>query len=110
MRFCKARRPMLHKLARYILAVQMLLLVMSTEARAAKFVVSAGAHQFLVENTSRHTSRSLLGIGTYQVSYRHIVDQNLELDVGYSLLATDTFGGDIAFGFDIGANYYPLSG
>jgi hypothetical protein len=81
-----------------------------TEAFAAKFVVSGGAFQFSAENASNRVSRSISGFGSYQVGYRYIVNQNWEIDLGYSLLATQTFGGDISFGFDLGANYFPMTG
>lgn len=94
----------------FLFVVFLVLLARSPEAAAAKLVLSGGAYQFSAENANNRVSRSLSGLGSYQVAYHHVVNQTIELDVGYSLLATDTFGGDISFGFDLGVNYFPMTG
>lgn len=95
--------------ANSVLVLSLLLFGQSLAAQTAKFVLSAGAFQFSAENASNKLSRSISGMGSYQVSYRHAVKQVFEIDLGYSMLATETIGGDVSFGFDIGANYYPLT-
>lgn len=78
-------------------------------ANAGKLVLSGGAYSFTAENASNKVSATLSGLGSYQIAYRHGINQNVELDFGFSLLATDTFGGDLSFGFDVGANYFFLT-
>lgn len=75
-------------------------------ANASKLVLSGGAYSFSAENASNRVTATLSGLGSYQIAYRHAINQNFELDFGFSLLATDTFGGDLSFGFDVGANYF----
>lgn len=89
-----------------LLAVFLSFLVIGETARASKLVLSGGAYSFSAENASNRVSATLSGLGSYQIAYRHAINQNLELDFGFSLLATDTFGGDLSFGFDVGANYF----
>ncbi len=78
----------------------------SENVEAGKLVLSGGAYSFTAENASNRVSATLSGIGSYQIAYRHAINQNIEFDFGFSLLATDTFGGDLSFGFDVGANYF----
>lgn len=76
-------------------------------AEAKKFSVTAG---FFSLTAKTATSRaSLSGVGAYQLAYEHSILANLDLRLGYSLLMTKGIGGDLAFGFDVGANYYPLT-
>lgn len=89
-----------------LFTAMVLALVVSDAANASKLVLSGGAYSFSAENASNRVSATLSGIGTYQIAYRHGINQNIELDFGFSLLATDTFGGDLSFGFDVGANYF----
>lgn len=91
------------------LGLFLLLTSHATVAMAGKLVVSAGAYNFSVENQSNRVSASISGVGSYQISYRHLMNQNIELDFGFSLLATETFSGDLAFGVDIGVNYFPFT-
>lgn len=84
-------------------------LLFVTVSHANKLVLSAGAYSFTAENQSNKVSASISGVGSYQLAYRHVLSQNVELDFGFSLVATETFGGDLAFGLDVGANYYPIS-
>ncbi|MCB0422613.1 MAG: hypothetical protein KDD61_16545 [Bdellovibrionales bacterium] len=48
--------------------------------------------------------------GAYKFSY--ITDfflHNLELEIGYTLLMSNTFGGDLVYGVESGLFYYPLT-
>jgi hypothetical protein len=86
-----------------------IVLILPTLASARKVAVSGGLYRFSAENASNKVVTTLSGIGSYQIAYRQAIMQQFEVDVGYSLLATDAIGGDISFGFDIGANYYPMT-
>jgi hypothetical protein len=79
------------------------------EAHASAFEFGLGAYRFGAENKRNHSSDSLTGVGSYHIAYRQAISDWVELDVGYSVLATKTFGGDLAFGPDIGFNYFPLT-
>jgi hypothetical protein len=88
------------------LAVLLSLFLFVDAAKAGKLVLSGGAYSFSAENASTRVSATLSGLGSYQIAYRHAIAQNFELDFGFSLLATNTFGGDLSFGIDVGANYF----
>jgi hypothetical protein len=90
----------------YVLLVLFSGLVFEDVANAGKLALSGGAYSFSAENASNRVTATLSGLGSYQIAYRYAVQQNIELDFGFSLLATDTFGGDLSFGLDVGANYF----
>ncbi len=101
---------MLRNLKKLLFVVAAMSLLGLSKAQAAKFVVSGGAFSFSAVNASNRVSATISGLGSYQLAYRHVVDQTFELDLGYSMLATNTISGDLSFGFDLGANYYFLTG
>lgn len=89
--------------------VAALLLGAAPSAASGKLEVLAGAFSFSGKNARNSTSSSISGLGSYRFAYKHPILSQFELDFGYSLIATDTIGGDLAFGLDIGVNYFPLS-
>lgn len=98
---------MSRKLHRFALSALAIWAGSSPCAEAKKFSVTAGFYSLSAKTA---TSRaSLSGIGSYQLAYEHPFLANLDLRLGYSLLMTKGIGGDLAFGFDVGANYYPLT-
>lgn len=103
----------LHKKATFLRGFLILLVALvcsaGSNAYAGKIALSAGVFSFSAENPINHASASISGLGSYQIAYRYPVGQRVELDFGFSLVATETFGGDLAFGIDIGANYYLLT-
>lgn len=78
-------------------------------ASAGKVEFCVGPFNFSAKNPNNNTTASVSGVGSYRLAYRHAFWSQFELDLGYSLVATDTFGGDLSFGVDVGANYFPLS-
>ncbi len=78
-------------------------------AMARKIELSGGAFNFAAKNSQNRSTKSISGVGAYRIAYLHPFLNHFELDVGYSLLATQTFGGDLSFGFDLGANYFFIS-
>jgi len=77
------------------------------ESHAAKFSVSGGAYDISAETT--RSDGSVRNIGVYQLSFRYPIIRQLELGVGYSVAMSGVVGGDLAFGVDIGLQYYPLT-
>ncbi len=49
------------------------------------------------------------GLGAYSFKYKHQLLSQIDIGIGYSIIATDTFGGDLAYGLDVGVNYFPFS-
>jgi hypothetical protein len=81
----------------------------SPRAAAGKVDLSFGGYQFNASNKRNNTSSSLSGLGSYRLGYRYEFFDNLELDLGYSLLATKTLSGDLSFGVDLGMTYFPFT-
>jgi hypothetical protein len=49
-------------------------------------------------------------IGAYKISYaQNVFSDHLDLEIGYTLLMSETFGGDLAYGIEAGLNYYPFT-
>lgn len=76
---------------------------------ARKIELSGGAFEFAAKNAQNRSTSSISGVGAYRIAYLHPFQNHFELDIGYSLLATKTFGGDLSFGFDFGVNYFFIS-
>lgn len=76
---------------------------------ARKLEFSAGFFSFSASNERNGTSQSISAPGAYRVAYLHPFWERYELDLGYSLLASKTIGGDLSFGFDLGVNYFFLT-
>lgn len=86
-----------------------LLALCGSVAGAHKLDIQGGAYQFSATNNRNSTSKSISGFGSYRFAYRHTLRNQIEVEAGYSLLATDGVGGDLSFGVDIGINYFPLT-
>lgn len=78
-----------------------------TPASAGKLDVMAG--WFSLSAKTNLASADFSNFGAYRMNYLIPVTSKLELTVGYSLLMSDTFGGDLGYGIDGGVTYYPLS-
>ncbi len=78
-------------------------------ASGSKLGFSAGAFNFSSQSSTGSTSLSNLGI--YKVLYSKSIIDRFNFVGGYSVIMEDTFGGDVAYGFDFGASYsfYPSS-
>lgn len=62
----------------------------------------------LTAKNSRGTD-SVSNVGAYQISYRRTFLQSLDLQIGYSLIASKVYTGDMGFGPDLGAVYFPFT-
>jgi len=78
-------------------------------AAGSKLGFSAGVFNFSSQSPTGTTSLSNLGI--YKVLYSKNIIDRFSFVGGYSVIMEDTFGGDVAYGFDFGASYsfYPSS-
>jgi opacity protein-like surface antigen len=85
----------------------------SSSARAAdKFDLSAGFFDLTSSNTNTKiasASGNSSALGIYQLEYRHGFFSKFELGLGYTLMASGTIGGDLAYGIDFSAYYYPFT-
>lgn len=79
------------------------------EVRADKIEVAAGGFQLSASNSNNSSSAAVSGPGAYHIAYRRPFFQRYEIDFGYSILISQIFTGDMAFGVDIGLNYFPLT-
>lgn len=83
------------------------LLAHALPASAGKFDAYAGGYSFSAKTRSSSGTKS--GFGAYKIAYQIPLSHNIEAGIGYTLILSNTFGGDAAFGFDIDASYFPLS-
>jgi hypothetical protein len=79
----------------------------SAQTPAAEFHVVTGG--FLVKATSTTTNGSLANLGAFHAAYEHQIIPGWELSAGYTILVSGLISGDMAFGVDLGINYYPFS-
>ncbi len=90
-----------------LIALMALLAIAPSSAFASKFSVSAGAYDITAETT--RSDGSIRNLGVYQLSFRFPIIRQLELGVGYSVAMSGVVGGDLAFGVDLGLQYYPVT-
>ncbi|MCB0385196.1 MAG: hypothetical protein KDD43_07370 [Bdellovibrionales bacterium] len=83
------------------------LVTFSSFASASKLDIMAG--WFSISAKTNSGSSELSNFGAYRINYFIPVFRQLDLTVGYSLLMSDTFGGDLGYGVDGGVTYYPIS-
>lgn len=55
------------------------------------------------------SSGNVNAVGYYHFGYAHSLLPSLDLCLGYSLMMTQTVGGDLGYGADIGFAWYPIS-
>ncbi len=84
------------------------LLGLPSPALAGKVDVGFGFFSLSARSGGR-TIGSLQNLGSYRVGYRQPMGSHFELGVGYSLIMSRIIGGDLAFGLDVSASYYPLT-
>ncbi len=58
---------------------------------------------------TRTASKSISGLGSYQLGYRYSFLNHLDVQLAYSLIASKTFSGDLGYGPDFGVVYFPFT-
>jgi opacity protein-like surface antigen len=79
----------------------------SPYAEAGKVDVSFG--YFSISATTSKSSGELSNLGSYAFNYRHEVLPSVEAFIGYSLVMASIVGGDMSYGLDLGASWYPMT-
>ncbi len=97
-----------HSRAIFLIISWIVGLVSPTASWARKIEAGLGGYSFSATNPRNDTSSSLSGFGSYHLAYRQSLTDQFDLDLGYSLVATDGIGGDLSFGVDLGFDYYPF--
>ena len=77
------------------------------QSYADSFDILFGAYDLSAKTES--ASGSSTNIGGYKLTYSHNLAPQFTLTAGYTLIMSDTIGGDLSFGFDLGGNYYFLT-
>lgn len=52
---------------------------------------------------------SVSSLGSYRAAYGHSIFDKFDLTLGYTVNMTNTIGGDLAYGLDVGINYFPFT-
>lgn len=86
-----------------------LLVVILSNPVFAKNKLDISFGWFQVSAKTARTSGKLSNLGTYQLLFRKAFAPKFEFGLGYSLSASKTISGDMAFGPDIGLYYFPIT-
>lgn len=85
-----------------------LILGLPVQSMAGKLDLFAGFFNLEAETSTQKGSASALG--AYKVAYATpMFTDSLELSLGYTLLMSNTVGGDLVYGVEAAAVYYPLT-
>lgn len=87
--------------------ILLLLAFLTYQAQANKVDILAGGYS--LSASTDEASGSASGLGGYKINYSFNLLNNLDMTVGYSIIMSNTFGGDLGFGFDFEFNYFPLT-
>jgi len=87
------------------LALILFLVGLGQSAFSAKLDLYFGAFDFSAETAE--AADTISGLGVYKISYLLPITSHVEVGLGYSLVMSDTFGGDSSFGFDVESAWFP---
>ena len=90
-----------------IFLISLLTFLPLANAIAGKFDIMGGAYS--ISAKVGETSQTISGLGAYRFSYLQPFSKNFELVAAYNLSFSSVVTGDSAFGFDVGANYFPFN-
>lgn len=84
-----------------------LIVLFQERAYGYRIETFGGGYSFTATNSKNNSRATLSGIGSYRLGFRFSIFNQIEGDLGYSILATDVVGGDLSFGADLGFSYFP---
>lgn len=87
--------------------LSLFIILLSFPAQASKFDLLVGMFSLNASGGAGDTSVS--SFGSYRTTYGHSVFDKFDLTLGYTLNMTNTIGGDLAYGLDVGINYFPFT-
>jgi len=80
---------------------------MSLHAQAHKFEFMTGFYSLTAKTSTDEGSKS--NFGSYKLTYAVPITNRFEFGLGYTLIYSDVFSGDAAFGIDLDLYYFPFS-
>lgn len=89
------------------LSILILISTVSTSAWASKFDAMLG--MFAINAKANNETASVSGLGSYKLQFNKSVLDQFDMFIGYTVNMANTIGGDLGYGLDIGANYFPFS-
>jgi len=87
----------------------LLFLVLVTSPARASDKIDVGAGLYSISSKGGSKTGSASGLGVYRATYYHRVLPSLDLGIGYTLVMSGVIGGDMGYGPDLAAAYYPLT-
>ncbi|MCB9024684.1 MAG: hypothetical protein H6625_00065 [Bdellovibrionaceae bacterium] len=105
----KTLQPKSLKLKSYLFLMRIFLAIffISTSVYAGKFDLLTGPFSLKAKVNDQEGGVST--VGAYNITYMLDLLPSLQLGAGYTVLMSNTFGGDLAFGIDAGLYYFPLT-
>lgn len=91
----------------FLLQIVITIFFISTTVYAGKFDFLTGP--FSLNAKVNNQEGGVSAIGAYNIAYMLDLSPNVQLGAGYTVLMSNTFGGDLAFGIDAGLYYFPLT-
>ncbi len=76
--------------------------------RAQAFSLDLLAGVFQIQAQTESAKGSVENLGAYRLGFNKRLRDRVEISLGYTLVASKTLGGDLAYGFDFGGRYFPL--
>lgn len=76
-------------------------------AQAAKVDLMMG--MFSIDASVGGQSTSVSSLGSYRATFSRSILDRFDASIGYTLNMTNTIGGDLGYGLDIGFSYFPFT-
>ncbi|MCB0391396.1 MAG: hypothetical protein KDD58_08895 [Bdellovibrionales bacterium] len=92
---------------RKIILLNLFFFLASQNVFAGKIDLLTGPFNLQAKVNNQQGSVSTLG--AYKFSYYLDVTPQLQLGAGYTVMMSNTVGGDLAYGIDVGINYFPFT-
>lgn len=86
------------------------LIILAPQLGLGKSKIDVTVGYFSLDADSSRGDTQISNLGSYSLFYRYELIPQFDFQLGYSLLASKTIGGDLSFGPDLGFLYFPFSG